>query len=269
MQKLIKIFNDNINNDCSSEDLILDTLGKIAKKLKTQELWTVVSKVTTNYYSNYKDGQTVCYLFSEESFAKEYANFLKKNGSTVEVLKMEIETRLMMFSDLYRNGFEIISIDYGQNNFNFDLFDIIKKPDLSKIPEQDQLPNNPKLMRSINRFFQARETKVVTPEMEHNFMKELYKAKYLVPVNSIPGGGMTIVALKGHQGKNFTPLFTDFFEFTKFATNDKQQHIYANFEDIKGYILTDEIEGIVFNPFGFNLTVDRKTLNQIELIAKP
>ena len=64
------------------------------------------------------------------------------------------------------------------------------------------------------------------------------------------------------QGMKFYPVFTDHIEFGKFDKKQKYQTELVKFRDLKK--LVRKVDGIVVNPFGFGLRLDREKIDNIE-----
>ena len=58
------------------------------------------------------------------------------------------------------------------------------------------------------------------------------------------------------------PVFTDHIEFGKFDKKQKYQTELVKFRDLKK--LVRKVDGIVVNPFGFGLRLDREKIDNIE-----
>lgn len=112
---------------------------------------------------------------------------------------------------------------------------------------------------------------------EELFWKEIFKAKFLCPVNmkiektskkencEIVPEEVTSVALlsiDNEQSEHFLMAFTDWDELKKWKQNHHQQTLILSYEDYQGIIMKDDspYQGMVINPFGENIVLDRKML---------
>lgn len=142
---------------------------------------------------------------------------------------------------------------------------------------------NPTLVCAANHFFQGLSTKRVTRDMEVDMFKEIYNAKYLMPLDTSKmnmektnaDNGECVVKEKSimqfplitnSEDKSFYPFFTDWNEFSRFDKEQRFSGNIATFEDIKYFI--DKADGISINPYGANITLTKDMLNVIESAAE-
>ena len=76
-----------------------------------------------------------------------------------------------------------------------------------------------------------------------------------------PKAGMSEL-ITDNKGMKFYPVFTDHIEFGKFDKKQKYQTELVKFRDLKK--LVRKVDGIVVNPFGFGLRLDREKIDNIE-----
>lgn len=238
---------------------------------------------TNNYYLDFENGKPACYIFTEKKYYDAYQDYMMQQQIIVKHVENNAEQRMLMFGDLYRSRFEMIVIDNGQTHLVTSLFDIIDKPDFSDVPEINRPIMNPTLVCAANQFFQGLSTKRVTRDMEANMFKEIYNAKYLMPLDASKmnmektnaDNGECVVKEKSimqfplitnSEDKSFYPFFTDWNEFRRFDKEQKFSGNIATFEDIKYFI--DKADGISINPYGANITLTKDMCNVIESAAK-
>jgi hypothetical protein len=201
----------------------------------------------------------------------------------VKPVEIKNEQRMLMFGDMYRSGFEILVIDNGQTHLVMSLFDVIEKPDFSKIPEINRPIMNPTLVCAANNFFQGLSTKRVNRDMEATMFREIYHGKYLMPLDTSkmnlektnPSNGESVIKeksvmqfplIRNAENKNFYPLFTDWNEFRRFDREQKFSGNIATFNDMKFFITQGD--GIVINPYGANIILKKEMISAIESIGK-
>ena len=238
---------------------------------------------TNNYYLDFENGKPSCYIFTEKKYYDAYQDYMMQQQIIVKHVENNEEQRMLMFGDLYRSGFEMIVIDNGQTHLVISLFDIIDKPDFSDVPEINRPIMNPTLVCAANHFFQGLSTKRATRDLEANMFKEIYNAKYLMPLDASKmnmektnaDNGECVVKEKSimqfplitnSEDKSFYPFFTDWNEFRRFDKEQKFSGNIATFEDIKYFI--DKADGISINPYGANITLTKDMCNVIESVAK-
>ena len=113
---------------------------------------------------------------------------------------------------------------------------------------------------------------------EELFWEEIFKAKFLCPINMkmgktthkendkiVLGEGTSIALLSidNEQGEHFLMAFTDWAELKKWKQNHNQQTLVLSYEDYQGIIIKNNsaYQGMVINPFGENIVLDRQMLN--------
>ena len=267
IQELIKQFAKTQNKEF---------MHKIIAELKTKDkLWIAYSPITRNHYVEYFNGIPTAYLFSEPRFCDAFAAYLNSKKIIIRPLESDQSTRVPMFSDFFRNGIEQVIVDNGQTFIVIDLLDIIKRPDFSSIPEQERPLINPSMMKCANIFFQCMNTEEPNPNAENNLMREIFNAKYLLPIVfgnkapkglslrpiSVGGAAIQLAVIRRSDGKCYIPVFTDWVELGKY---DKEKLCCGNivtFSDIETFCVNGEF--VAINPLGFNMLLDKTTVESI------
>lgn len=112
---------------------------------------------------------------------------------------------------------------------------------------------------------------------EELFWKEMFEAKFLCPVNMKfgstsrkenqkivvgEGSSINLFSIDNKQGEHFLMAFTDWMELKKWKQSHDQQTLILSYEDYQGIILKNDsvYQGMVINPFGENIILDRQTL---------
>ena len=119
---------------------------------------------------------------------------------------------------------------------------------------------NPSLMRAAAQFYQELSRKRAVKPMQDLMCSELYNAKFLIPAEDVNERVYPMIA--DNKGLKFYPVFTDLIEFGKFDKKQKYQPVVVKFRDLKK--LVRKVDGIVVNPFGFGLRLDREKIDNIE-----
>ena len=129
---------------------------------------------------------------------------------------------------------------------------------------------NPDLVNVIREIKQGKNK-------EELFWKEIFKAKFLCPINMEPrrvsqqenqkivleeGTRIALLSIDNQQGEHFLMAFTDWNELKKWKQNKDQQTLILSYEDYQQIVLKDAsaYQGMVINPFGENILFDRKML---------
>lgn len=272
IQDLIVKFDENKDRD---------TYLKIIECLRTAEkLWVAYSPVTNNFFLDILKGEkTVAFIFSEKEYYNVYEERVKNNSIEIQPYENTLENRMELFGNLYRSGFDLVVVDNGQKFVVIDLFDIIEKPDFSDIPQINRPVMNPSLVAAANNFFQAMSLKRPLREIEEKMYSEIYNARFLVPIdtselkidpNDSQNGKVVvkesskikIPLITNENNRNYIAIFTDWDELRKFDPEQKFGGNIIRFEDLSYFCSRND--GIVINPFGFNLILQEDTIKLIE-----
>lgn len=243
-------------------------LNKILEQLKTTEkLWTVLVRVTNNFYLGSEHDRPSAYLFTDKEYADNFSREVKWGGIQSKCLEIKPDQRITFFNDMYRSGFDTVTIDKGEDSVSIALLGIIDKGE-----DSDETVMNPSLVRAANQFYQELARKHAIKPMQDLMCREIYNAKFLVPVAAAQGtegrnliektGKDTYAVLNGPEQKKYLPVFSDWNEFMKYDKQKKCDAVAVGFSDFKKLIR--KVDGISMNPFGFNLIVDQDKLDSIE-----
>lgn len=250
----MKTINQLIKSYLENEDKAV--LGEILEIIKTGDsLYAVTARATNNFFMGAENEKPSAYIFSEKTYADEYVKELKWEGYEVKSLEIRQAQRIGFFNDLYRSGFEAVMVDKGQESLVMSLFTIVEKPE-----ESGELVLNPSLMRAAAQFYQELSRKRAIKPMQDLMSSELYKAKFLIAAENPNERLYPMIA--DNKGLKFYPIFTDYIEFGKFDKKQKYQVSVVKFRDLKK--LVRKVDGIVLNPFGFGLRMDREKIENIE-----
>lgn len=258
------------NHDKESMEAIISEIQN------TEKIWTAYSPLTKNHYMEYHNGIATAFLFSQPDFCDSFREYLETKKIRISTLENNLSERVTMFSDFFRNGIEQIIVDNGQTFIVIELMDVIKRPDFSTIPEEERPVLNQSLMKSANMFFQCLGMEQKNPNTENNFMKDVFNAKYLLPIvfdNDVPkglairtitigGAKVDLAVIRKSGGRCIIPVFTDWVELGKI---DKEKVCTGNvidFSDIEKFCAHGEFVSI--NPLGFNMMLDKTTVASIK-----
>lgn len=248
----------------------------VGEILDTDKIWAAYSPAAKNHYMEYHNGIATAFLFSQPDFCESFREYLAAKKITINTLENNRSERVIMFSDFFRNGIEQIIVDNGQTFIVIELTDVIKRPDYSILSKEDRPLVNQALMKSANMFFQSLGMDQDNSKTENAFMKEVFNAKYLLPIvfdNDVPKGlairtitigGATVdlAVIRKNSGGCIIPVFTDWVELGKI---DKERVCTGNvisFSDIEKFCAHGEF--ITINPLGFNMILDKTTVASIK-----
>ena len=251
-------------------------MRKIIEEMKFRDkLWVAYSPVTRNHYVEYYNGIPTAYIFSEPDYCEAFAEYLRSKRILIRPMESDKAARVPMFSDFFRNGIEQVIVDNGQTFIVIELLDIIKRPDFSSIPENERPLINPSLMKCANIFFQCMNMENIDHKAEGDLMREIFDSKYLLPIVfgdkapkglslrpiSVGGAAIKLAVIRRSDGSCYIPVFTDWVELGKC---DKEKLCCGNivsFSDIETFCVNGEFVSI--NPLGFNMLLDKTTVNSI------
>lgn len=250
----MKTINELIKSYLENEDkAVLEEVLEVVRS--GESLYAITARATNNFFMGAENEKPAAYIFSEKAYADEYVKELKWEGYEVKSLEIRTAQRIGFFNDLYRSGFEAVMVDKGQESLAMSLFTIVEKP-----KESGDFVINPSLMRAAAQFYQELSRKRVIKPMQDLMSSEIYKAKFLIPAENPNERFYPMIA--DNKGLKFYPIFTDYIEFGKFDKKHKYETAIVKFRDLKK--LVRKVDGIVLNPFGFGLRLDREKIDNIE-----
>lgn len=132
---------------------------------------------------------------------------------------------------------------------------------------------NPQLQLCSLYFFQAvrtekrQEQAALVRSFEEEVLANLRRAEFLMLMNPEKGEEgapvkIHVALLKRKDGKVLMPLFSDTLELNKYTKGKPARTVKVSFGQLHS-LLIDQAEGFVVNPMGFNLTLNRETLQKI------
>lgn len=226
-----------------------------------------------------------CWVYSKLEFAEATVDHYKGSYNLeVEIIdKKKIESFLNVnYSFL---GLEKITINLGEYPSEVRLDELVKLPDYSNTPKINIPITNPKLQCAALKFFQQlgspcqyENKNSVLRSLEDEMLYEVIKGKYLVPVRKktltkTEEGVLTLEkdstidfgVIVNVNNEYWIPAFTDWIEFTKKYSTDEWQGFIMSYDDL---LALNYSNGIVINPFGFNLTINPENIKFIEEFKK-
>ena len=112
---------------------------------------------------------------------------------------------------------------------------------------------------------------------EEVFWKEIFKAKFLCPINVDFGNtskkenqkivlgeenSIALLSIDNKQGEHFLMAFTDWDELKKWKQSQNHQTVIIKYEDYQEIVIKNAplYQGMVINPFGENLVLNKQIL---------
>ncbi len=110
------------------------------------------------------------------------------------------------------------------------------------------------------------------------FWEEIFKAKFLCPIKMEIGKAtqkekhqivleeetnVALLSIANERSEHFLMAFTDWDELKKWNHDHNQQALILSYEDYQGIIIKNDsaYQGMVINPFGENIVLDRQIMN--------
>lgn len=235
----------------------VDKQKVLALLRNTEELYVIISVHTRMPYvfcdPHTFDDEVLLYETVEK--AQKGGKILALQKNPVNIAKLEKRHLLSFYANLFTMGVNALAVNKGlEDEIHVQLGELVKRPDMSQLPEKQVWVENPQFHLTALYFMQEmrkdpkREMTEELKEMQEELLVDLQKGKYLVAVE--PDKGLPV--LKQKDGSVFQPVFTDIEEFRKFDREKKYRTAvieYAKLPDI----LSPEAKGVIVNPVGVNI----------------
>lgn len=190
--------------------------------------------------------------------------------------------RVPAFVLFYYLGMELVRFDNGFCRVVLKRGDVLPPPDYTGMPAAQAPVDNPALRLRILDFFGEVRWKVnydkreaVLKAKEDAMLKEIAASKFLIPMRYDgraveKSGGRQIAfqkdtkfmfaVIKNNAGEMFTPIFTDFTEFSKIYPPKEWGAAVVTIQDA---VRINKGKGIVINPSGENLVLNDKAIGAV------
>lgn len=203
------------------------------------------------------------WTFVEEEKAKHYADVRRENFQDVlVVVKIPKEQLLQFFISLFAYGIDIIMFQEEERLTRIPLDKLVRRPDMSKVPENKRPIFNPQMQLSGIHFMQEMHRRERDAQALHEYEEEMaaniVRGRFLVPHEidgdaPLPdGSNIRIPCVKNKEGQMFQPIFTDGQELLKFDREKKMRASVVDFKNIR-HIIGKDVKGIVINPLSLNI----------------
>lgn len=251
----------------------MDAIRKeLIRKIQTQEeVYTILSRATRLPYviCDPESFNDQVWIFETKEELEKAVKPLTDKKNPIAAIKVENKSYLSFYTTLYTLGVNAVVFYEKDKATEFDLEEIIKKPDFSALPKEKQPLFNPQLQLSGIYFMQelrrggANEEKDNLPELEEEVAANVVKSRYLMAVQRPEEGqdpkNVQVPYIKNNQGDVYQPLFTDAEEFRKFNKEKKLQALLVGFDNLDK-VMIPAAKGIIINPQGFNLIIPKEKI---------
>ncbi|MDY3249291.1 MAG: SseB family protein [Candidatus Choladocola sp.] len=216
------------------------------------------------------------WIFDSEKLLQDFAKQYTEKKILLKGIKYQNKNFLSFFSMLFTIGVnELVFVGEGRKEM-IELEDLIKRPDYSKLPKEQQPVFNPELQLTGLYFMQEasrpvpNEEKESLKDLEEELSSNLTKGRYVVPIELLEGPESDMEKLKNKKyrlpilknknGDMLQPLFTDPTELGKFNREGKFKALAVPFNNLPK-LLTKESKGFLLNPAGFHIALPKELLD--------
>ncbi len=223
-------------------------------------LWAAFSPATNSCFTSMEHGENAAYLFSEKNYFDQFQYDMLEKNFEVTAIENKQANRKTLLSDLYRCGITVLVIDNGQKYLGISLFDLMGEPS-----EAQKQSTNPALLGKAHYFYQLVNAKRADTDTELAMFHELCKASYLAPM--IVSEEKTVLPIAAQpDGKQLLVCFTDEFELRRCDPTGQYTVRKVSFSDLSA--MCEQTDGLVINPMGVNLMLDKVLLGAIANVGK-
>ena len=208
------------------------------------------------------------WIFDTEEQLQEFAKKYAEKKVLLKGIKFQNQRFLSFFSMLFTIGVNELVFVSESGTDTIELAELVKRPDFSQLPKEQQPLLNPQMQLTGIYFMQElhrrkpNNEKPKLRELEEEMAVNLVRSKFLVALEvdgeKIEKGGknVRIPCVKNSEGKMFQPVFTDAKEFGKFNKDKNFKASLVEFVNIKK-IINDNVEGMVVNPQTLNIVITK------------
>ncbi len=216
------------------------------------------------------------WIFDNETLLQEFAKEYTEKKVLLKGIKYPNKAFLAFFSMLYTIGVNELVFISESGKETIELADLVRRPDFSNIPKEKQPVLNPELQLTGMYFMQEAsrpvpmEEKAQLQELEEELAANLYKAKYVVPIELLEGPESDVEKLKqkkyrlpilkNKKEEILQPIFTDPTELGKFNKDNKFKALAVPFENLSKLLIKNS-KGFLLNPAGFHIAMPVELIN--------
>ncbi len=218
------------------------------------------------------------WIFDTEDQLKEFAVPYQQKKIQIRGVKFPNRNFLGFFGMLFSTGInELVFVNSGGKQ-TLALEDLVKRPDYSHLPREQQPVTNPQLQLTGMYFMQEASRKVPNeektdlPELEEELFVNMMKARYLMPIEMADGPGTEaeklrkkqyrLPVMKNQNDEILQPLFTDPNELAKFDREKKFRALAVPYDNLPKLMIKDS-KGFLLNPAGYHIAMPRELLDEL------
>ena len=227
-------------------------------------VYFIISNLTRMPYIEENPDNHECrvYLFSLKDSAQTFVRkMLEAKGHPLSIREVAHKDLLEQLARLYPMGVSSMHIDDEGNEYETFLYELVKRRDFSKIPENKRPIENPDLLRNMLYFIEEFRRTEKNPDMDYRRKLDrdmtmlLQSGRFILPVFREKNGAVKYLLMKNPQTRqSLIPVFTD-----NFALNDLPnrpaglQYMVTDFDHMMSFTFPADANGFVVDPAGLAL----------------
>lgn len=260
---------------------MIDNTLMIKQMKKQADLYFMFSRVTNMPYVECEPEtfDDMIHVFSTESEVQEFAKNYSERKIALLAKKVPKAQVMSTIYSLYTIGINAIVFHNNGTSAKIPLEELAKKPDLEKIQASPTPIMNPTLTLSTLYFLQeavrpVEHDRKQLVELEEEMVVNLVRSKFILGISAAnpkekfdpknPNQVKNVCYVKDNEGNSLLPAFSDIGEFQRFfgAKAPTMGMAVITFDKLSKS-LTKEAKGVVVNPLGYRLRIERENLQKI------
>jgi len=260
---------------------MIDNTLMIKQLKRKAELFVMFSRVTNMPYVEC-DPETfddMIHIVSTEAEVQEFAKRYTEQKIALVAKKVPKAQVMGTLFSMYTLGVNAVVFHNNGTSAIIPLEELAKKPDMEKIKASPTPIMNPTLTLSTLFFLQEASRPVEHDrkkliQLEEEMVANLVRSKFILGIAAAdpkvkfdpknPNQPKNVCYVKDNEGNSLLPIFSDMGEFQRFfgAKASTMGMAVVTFDKLEKS-LTKESKGIVVNPAGYRLRIERKQLQRI------
>lgn len=257
-----------------NEQLQLEFVQKLPSLEKFYVLFSHLTRVPYMVY-NEETCEDDSYLFTTEEAATAKAKLLTESGEQ-PCIAMCVENKdfLNILSSFFAYGITALDFTTEDGRVYIKLRDIIKRPDVSQIPENQRPLENAALQSSIIYYMQHLRKKDPSidlqkrREMDEEMSANIKRATYLLPLAAVEQDGtqqVKHILFRPNESTCLVPLFSDGMEYQRFRGQQSElRGVPIDFEKLSTMEMPGDAKGFIINPHGVALILTKEYIAKIK-----
>jgi hypothetical protein len=214
------------------------------------------------------------WIFDTNEQLQEFAKPYTEKKILLKGIQYPNKAFLGFFSMLYSIGVNELVFVSEAGQETLELAELVRKPDYSNRPKEQQPIQNPELQLTGLYFMQEASRPIPNEEkdlkdLEEELAANMVKAKYIVPIELLEGPESDdeklknrkyrLPILKNKKEEVFQPAFTDPMEMAKFNRENKFKALVMPFSSLSKAVIS-ESKGFLLNPGGYHIAMPKELL---------